>query len=146
MPSFHENSPYSNPFNRALARILQDRRFTAQEMAEVCDCSDRHIQKVAAGQAHLNDEKTTELQRWLCDNHELRACQVSITPEYFIGRRIHGHANGSGKDEMTKLVKAAASVDDYIKNRDEEGLKRIIEMIRTALRDTEAELDSLKQE
>ena len=139
MPSFSEACPNSTPFSRALARVLQEGRFTALEMAEVAGCSDRHIQKVAAGQGALSEEKASLLSRWLCSHGELRPARTFLCPGYAIVEVQHGQADGCVQDESVRIVRAAADIDENHRGRDADGIAHAISALRTVLADLEAE-------
>jgi polyhydroxyalkanoate synthesis regulator phasin len=139
MSTYDEHAPNSTPFTRALNRVLSDGRFTAQEMAEVCECSDRHVQKIAAGQAALASDKAEKLCRWLCQNGESRPSLAFFCSGFVAVRRAVGQANGSGKDEMLRLLKAAAPIDDAIQEKDADSLDTIIDNLHQVLADLEAE-------
>ena len=139
MPSAQELSPCPSPFNRALARVLNDGRFTVQEVAEVAGCSDRHILNVKNGAAYLNEDKAGLVSRWLSDQGENRVAATFLSPRYAIVQREVGRADGSLDDEVVRMVHAVAEAQDRHRERDADGLERAISALRAVLADLEAE-------
>ena len=143
MPTYAEACPNSTPFSRAIARVLQEGRFTALELAEVAGCSDRHIQKVASGGGMLSEEKAGLLSRWLCSHGEIRPAQTFLCARYAVTEQVFGQANGSATDEVVQLVRAAALSDDGVAGRNPDLLAEALRLLRKAMANLEAEYAQL---
>ena len=122
-------------FARALNRIIQEGKFTVNEMAEVAGCSERHIYAVRSGEADLTVSKSERLSRWLCQHGELRAARGMISAAYEIRSRVCGEANGSVEDEMDDLVRYAGATSEAHRARDAEAMDtNILELERVIAR------------
>lgn len=118
-------------FARSLNRIIQEGRFTVCEMAEVAQCSERHLYNVRNGEADLSVSKAERLSRWLCEHGELRPARGMICPAYVIQRRADAEVNGCVEDEMNDLVRFAGAVSEAHRARDVETMdKNLLELDR----------------
>ena len=145
MPATNGQRETASAFARALNRIIRDNRFTVKEMAEEAECSDRHLYNVAdlTHPADLSTHKSERLARWLCSHGERRLSEVFLSADCVIGERMAGRADGDAREEIVKLVKAAALSDEGIGERNIETLDRAITLVREALADLEAEQKAL---
>lgn len=143
MPSLDVPRPEDSAAGRALNRILKEERFTTTELADVAGCCERHIQKHAAGQGHLNDLKAERIARYLCEHGETRYSKAFICTRYALVPQVFGTANGSVQDEIVQLVKAGAMLDEGMSERSPETIDGAIALIDRVKADLIAERNAL---
>jgi hypothetical protein len=136
----------SSAFARALTRIVQEGRYTASEMADVAGCSERHLYAVAdsTSTSELHIEKAEKLSRYLSEYGEIRPALGMLSPHWVILRRESGTADGCVKDEILRIVDAAAGIRTAHSKRDRDAMKQEIDYLRGIIADLEAEVSALE--
>lgn len=105
------NTPqFDSAFARALNRVLHDGKFTAAELAEVAECSPRHIYQVRNGEANLELLKAERIARYCSERGELRLSRAFLHDSLDIVSPSYCRPDGWIDDDVTELVKCAALV------------------------------------
>lgn len=128
---------------RSLNRIRLDNRFTVHEIAEIAECSERHIYNVCNGEADLSMAKAERLSRWFAAHGELRMSRCFVDPSHEITLRREGKANGCVNDEITQAVVHLGDIKNMHERRDKEALTVKITALESVLEDLKKERDSL---
>lgn len=132
---------------RALMRIMEDDLYTVAEIAEVAECSQRHIYNVvdADSTTDLSATKAERVSRYVGKHGDYRMAYAMLPPDRRVVQLMKGTVNGCVKDDVMDVIKAAASIDDAIeRDMDVEEARRCISDIRHELTDLEAELAALE--
>ena len=110
-------------------------------MAEVAECSDRHLYNVAneLHPAELSVGKAELLTRWLCSQGETRLSEVFLCTQYALVRRSEGHADGSCKEEIVAAIKALAGCDTAHARLSRQEMTSCIQQLREVISDLDAE-------
>ena len=131
---------------RALKRVLDEDIFTVAEIAEVAECSQRHIYKVVdeTETTELSAPKLERVARYLSKHGEYRVSYALLAPDLRIVRALQGTVNGTVTDDVMDVIKAATAIDDAIEQDvDVAEARRCVNDIRHELTDLEAELAAL---
>ena len=128
---------------RALNQIRLENRFTVYELAEVAECSERHIYNICNGEADLTLSKGERLARWLAAHGELRMSRCFVDPTHEINLRREGTANGCVEDEVTRTVVHLGEIKRTHERRDKDALTVQITALESVLEDLKKERDLL---
>ncbi len=135
----------TSAFARAVKKAVDSGRFTVTELCapELANCSERHFYNFLNGDAELKHGVVEAISRYL-SKHDFNAAADSFHDlKYVLVRRILGRANGSVKDEMIRMIKRVAGVDDAFDSQSREEMRHALDDIRQALADLEAEYELL---
>jgi len=128
-----------------LNQILSEARsrFTAQEVAEVCEVSTSMISKVKNDEAELSMNRIRRLAQFLSRHGDQRLAQCFVAPGFEIVPRHEALANGCLHDEMADMVRALGRSIEAHDAGDSDALARHIEDLECILERMKAERDRL---
>ena len=139
-----EPPPRRSAWSRALRSVLHEDQFTAIEIAEVAEVSDRQVRKVANQKAALGHDRAEKVSRWLCRHHETRPSRAMLCGAYRIERKREGEANGIVVDDIADAHDHLTYIRDHYDELDKQRALRELEGLRGELRDLEAEINELE--
>ena len=131
--------------SEVLSQLLYepDARFTAAEIAEICECSTSMIYKVAGDQAELSMNRVARLSRWLSKNGDNRIAACFVAPAYAVVTRSEARSNGCIDDEAAELFAAFGEAVTGYRAGDRMAVTAALDRAARALANARAERDRL---
>ncbi|MEL7171021.1 MAG: hypothetical protein AAGN64_16875 [Bacteroidota bacterium] len=118
-------------------------RYTAADIAEVCEVSTSMIYKVANDDAELSMNRIARLSRWLCEHGDTRLLDCFMSPEFVAIRRGETSANGRIDDEAAHMMAAFGDAITAFRRGDRAQMTKALADAQRALDNATAECDRL---
>ena len=94
--------------------LLAEGRFTAEDLAEMAQCSVSMIYRVRNDDADLSFAKAQSLSQALCRQGEYRVARCMVTPDLRITSEAEARVNGCLDDEAADMtVNFGAAITAY---------------------------------
>ncbi len=133
-----------SPIARALKRVLDDdtNTFSAMEMADVAECSERHIYKVVdlTETTELSAPKVAKINKYLTRHGEYRLLYAQMDTDLRVVQAMEGESTGTCTDDVMDIIKDATGIDDAYEHEDWDECRRFLNDIRHELADLETEI------
>jgi hypothetical protein len=126
-----------------LNALLSERRFSAEDLAKMADCSANMIYSVRNETAELSTSKVTALARALCREGDTRVAACFLPPELRICTDGEARADGRIDDEAADLASAVGSMVDAHRTGNRTRMDDSISRAQRALDNARAERDRL---